>query len=145
MILEAKLEKWNKIDTSILLNEILKRNEQYIINLNRNQLFDDGIVDSENPNRIYPYAESTRKQKIKKAKFPKVDFITLKWDGIFQDGMFIEYLRDRIRINSTDEKWNKFRLWDDRFTNALGLTRENFKELISLIRRELLHELRQLK
>ena len=124
-----------------ILNEIIKDNELEILAMNRDQMWEDGIVDVNNPKAILNYAPSTLKQKRKRAKFKRTDHITLKWSGSFHDKMKLVIKATEFWITSTDAKWSKFSsgAWGQgRFENALGLTKKSLSQLRELVRSDLI-------
>ena len=124
-----------------ILNAIIKDNEPEILALNRDQMWEEGIVDVKNPRAILEYAPSTIKQKKKRARYKRTDHITLKWTGSFHDKMKLVVKATEFWITSTDEKWSKFSsgAWGQgRFENALGLTKKSLSELRKLVKSDLI-------
>jgi len=135
----ARLRKFKNFPK--LLNTIIKDNEPEILAMNRDQMWEEGIVDVNNPRAILDYAPSTVKQKKKRARYKRTDHITLKWTGTFHDKMKLKIEPDKFIITSTDNKWSKFSSGEwggGRFENALGLTKENLSELRDLIKSDLI-------
>jgi hypothetical protein len=119
-----------------VLNGIIKDNEKEILALNRDQMWEDGIIDVNNPRNILSYAPSTVKQKKRRAKFKRTDHITLRDQGTFYEKMKLKIEPDQFTITSTDPKWTRFSSGDwgqGRFQNALGLTEDSLNELRKLI------------
>ena len=105
------------------------------------QMYEEGIVDVNNPSSILHYAPSTIKQKKKRAKFKRTDHITLKDQGDFHKKMKLKIEPDQFIITSTDDKWPKFSSGDwgeGRFKNALGLTEKSKEELRKLVKSDLI-------
>ena len=124
-----------------VLNRIIKDNEKEILALNRDQMWEAGIVDVTRPGNILDYAPSTVRQKKRRARFKRTDHITLKWTGSFHDKMKLVIKPEEFVITSTDPKWNKFSSgeWGQgRFENALGLTPESMVQLRVLIKSDLI-------
>lgn len=134
----AAIRKFSNIQK--VLNRIIKDNEPEIIAMNRDQMWEDGIVDVVK-NLQWFYQPSTIKQKKKYAKYKRTDHITLRNWGDLYEGMKLEIKPDQFIITSTDDKWPKFSsgAWGEgRFKNALGLTAKNKEELRNLIRSDLI-------
>jgi len=132
---------WRYKDFNKIMNIILKDNELEILALNREQLYEEGVIDVNNPSNILQYAPSTLKQKKKRARYKRTDHITLKWTGSFHDKMKIKYGTDQFIITSTDFKWPEFSSgsWGGgRFANALGLTDKSKSELRELVKSDLI-------
>lgn len=119
-----------------VLNRIIKDNEPEIIAMNRDQMWEDGIVDVNNPSAILEYAPSTLRSKKKRARYKRTDHITLKWSGDFHKGMKLKMEPEQFTIISTKLPYQGF--MDGRFGNALGLTNENKEELRKLIKSDLI-------
>lgn len=113
-------------DFGNILNEILASEEKSILDMNRDQMYEDGVMDRNNTQAILHYAPSTVKNKKRRAAFPRTDHITLKWEGEFHKDLKIKYNKDSIEIYSDDQKWKRYLSVQDRFENALGLTDESF-------------------
>ena len=139
----ARIRKYKNFPR--VLNRIIKDNELEILSLNRDQMYEEGVVDVNNPRAILNYAPSTLKQKRKRAKYKRTDHITLKWAGGFHDKMKLLIKPDHFIITSTDEKWSNFSsgAWGGgRFENALGLTDKSKSELRQLIKSDLIIQFR---
>lgn len=135
----AKVRKYKNFP--VILNSIIKDNEPEILAMNRDQMWEEGIVDVNNPRAILDYAPSTVKQKKKRARYKRTDHITLKWTGSFHDKMKLKIEPEQFIITSTDDKWSNFSsgAWGQgRFENALGLTAENKDELRQLVKSDLI-------
>ena len=134
----AAIRKYKNMDRA--LNGIIKDNDLEIFAMNRDQMYEDGIVDVVS-GKSYDYAESTLKQKKKRAKYKRTDHITLRWTGSFYDKMKLVIKDTYFYITSKDAKWPKFSSgeWGQgRFENALGLTKENKSELRELVKSDLI-------
>jgi len=130
----ARIRKYSNI--SGVLNGIIKDNEAEILALNRDQMWEEGITDVNNPEAILNYQPSTIKSKKKRAKFKRTDHITLKWKGDFHKGMKIKYEPDQFTIISTNLPYTGF--MSGRFGNALGLTENSLSELRELVKSDLI-------
>jgi hypothetical protein len=124
-----------------VLNDSIKDHEPEALALNRDQMWEEGIVDVNNPRSILEYAPSTIKQKRKRARYKRTDHITLKWTGSFHDKMKLVIKATEFFITSKDFKWSKFESgeWGQgRFENALGLTEDSLSEFRELIKIDLI-------
>ena len=124
-----------------VLNRIIKDNEPEILAMNRDQMWEEGIVDVNNPGAILHYAPSTIKQKKKRARYKRTDHITLKWTGSFHDKLKLVIKATEFFITSKDKKWSKFSSgeWGQgRFENALGLVPKNVGNLRDLVKDDLI-------
>lgn len=119
-----------------VLNAILKDNEKEILALNRDQMYEEGVIDVNNPRNILDYAPSTIKQKKRRARYKRTDHITLKWTGDFHKSLSIKYEPEQITIISKKLPWSGF--LDGRFANALGLTEDSKNELRQLVKSDLI-------
>lgn len=140
--LDKKLARVKKLKNfPAVLNRVIKDNEPEILSMNRDQMWEDGIVDVNNPQSILNYAPSTARQKKKRARYKRTDHITLKWSGSFHDKMKLVIKATEFWITSTDAKWSKFSSgeWGQgRFENALGLTKKSLNQLRGLIKSDLI-------
>ena len=124
-----------------VLNAIIKDNTKEILALNRDQMYEEGIVDVKNPSSILHYAPSTIKQKKKRARYKRTDHITLKDQGSFHDKMTLIIKADEFIITSKDSKWPHFSSGEwgrGRFENALGLTDKSLIPLREIIKSDLI-------
>lgn len=133
MRINDKIKQLEAIDVNALVDEAIIDNEDVILDANREQLYERGTIDVTRPNYKEKYAASTVARKRKTAKFPKTDFITLKWNGDFHDSFKLIIFKDKIVIQSDDLKWANF--LENRFSNALGLTKDNLSKV-----RDKIHE-----
>lgn len=118
-----------------VLNQIIKDNEQEIIAMNRDQMWEDGTIDVNSPGSMQ-YAPSTIRSKKRYAKYKRTDHITLKWTGDFHKGMKLKIEPEQFTIISTNVPYPGFS--EGRFGNALGLTAENKDELRKLVKSDLI-------
>ena len=130
----AAIRKYNNMPR--VLNRIIKDNEPEIIAMNRDQMWEDGIVDVNNPSAILDYAPSTVQSKKRRARYKRTDHITLKWSGDYHKGMKIKQEPEQFTIISTKVPYPGF--MDGRFGNSLGLIEENKEELRQLIKSDLI-------
>jgi len=138
----ARIRKYKNFPR--VLNRIIKDNELEILSLNRNQMYEEGIVDVKN-NLQWFYQPSTIKHKKKHSKFKRTDHITLKDFGDFYKKMKLLIKADHFIITSTDDKWPHFSSGDwgeGRFQNALGLTEKNKSVLRGYIKSDLIIQFR---
>lgn len=129
----AAIRKYSNIQK--VLNDIIKDNEKEIIAMNRDQMWEDGITDVNNPGSILEYAPSTVQSKKKRARYKRTDHITLKWSGDYHKGMKIKQEPAQFTIISTNIPYPGF--MDGRFGNSLGLVADNIQELRLLIKSDL--------
>ena len=126
---------------SKVLNDIIKANTSEILDMNREQMWEEGIVDVNNPSSILQYAPSTIKHKKKRARYKRTDHITLKDMGDFHAKMKLIIKADEFVITSSDTKWSHFSSGDwgqGRFENALGLTEKNIGVLREYVKSDLI-------
>ena len=140
--LDTKLKRVRKLrNFPVVLNRIIKDNSPEIIAMNRDQMWEEGIVDVNNPRAILSYAPSTIKQKKRRSRYKRTDHITLKDMGGFHEKMKLVIKATEFWITSTDAKWSKFSSgeWGQgRFQNALGLTKKNIAQLRELVKFDLI-------
>jgi hypothetical protein len=141
MTITERLSRLTAISILTLFDEVLKENETLILDLNRDQMYDDGTVNVENPTLREQYALSTIRAK-RKAPFPKTDFITLKWFGTFYSQMKLIIFRDTFVIQSDNSIWANFLEPQDRFGKALGLTAKSKDELRDVMKNELIKKIK---
>jgi hypothetical protein len=138
----SNLKKYQTLDIHQLLNMVIKENEKGIIKLNQDQMYEKGVTDTDAPNYKERYAESTKRQKLKKATYKKIDFITLRWDGDFYESMKIILFNDNFVITADDLKWANWLEPNTRFGKALGLTDESMSQLRELVRDSIIRKVR---
>jgi hypothetical protein len=141
MTITEKLSHLRAINIGKLFDDILRENKEAILDMNRNQMYDDGIMDVKNPAGKEHYAPSTIKAK-KRAPFNKTEFITLKWQGTFHGELELIIFRDKFIIDSKNKIWGSFLETQNRFKSALGLTEENKGELRDIVRDEMIRKIR---
>jgi len=122
------------------LDRILKRQTKTILDWNRDQMYEHGIIDVRNESKREKYSPATIKAK-KKAPYNKTEFITLKWTGKFHDGLKLDIREKDILIKSDYPAW-KYHYKEARLGNALGLTKENIGNLRDKVKEEIIKELR---
>lgn len=123
MTIRDKIKQLQAIDVDAIVDAAIVENEEAILNANRDQMYERGQIDVQKPDYREKYAASTIRQKRKTARFPKTDFITLKWTGEFHDSLKLLIFKDKIVIQSDDLKWANW--LEERFKNALGLTSDS--------------------
>lgn len=141
MTITEKLSRLRAINIAKLFDQVLKENENNILDMNRDQMYDEGVMNVNEPSVKEHYAASTIRSK-KRAPFPKTEFITLKWMGDFHQQLKLIILRDTFIISSNNKIWAKYLEPQSRFTSALGMTKESKKELRELSRDELIKKIR---
>ncbi|MBR5672190.1 MAG: hypothetical protein IKX02_01975 [Spirochaetales bacterium] len=116
------------LEDGSLLGEILRSNEDYILDLNRRQLNDQGINSQGISIASYaPYTASTIARKIRKGQ--PYDRVTLRDTGKFQAGFSLEVGKNIFRISSRDQKTPQ--LIDKYGPYIFGLTNESKDQLVS--------------
>jgi len=143
MNISAKIKRLQSVDLHTIVNDSVREKEKQIITLNQDQMYKSGVMDVERPNKKLKYAESTIRQKKRKATFKKTEFITLRWFGDFYDAMKIIFFKDRFVIVSDDLKWANWLEPQDRFENALGLTDKSRSFLKTILRPEIITRLKR--
>lgn len=141
MTITEKLSHLKDINLGTLFDDALKENEDEICDMNRSQMYEEGIVDVNNPGTKEHYALSTIRAK-KKAPFPKTDFITLKWKGDFYESLKLIIFKDKFIISSKNNIWGSFLEPNSRFGSALGMTKKSKGELREIMRDELIRKIR---
>jgi len=136
MVISEKIKQLQTIDINRILDECLKETEEFILELNKDQLYEKGQINVNEPNQKEKYSASYKGFKARKATFKKTEFVTLRFDGVFYDSFKLIIFEKEFLISATDLKWNWFEK-NERFKNALGLTNESKeklrKELMPLI------------
>ena len=121
-----------------IFKKAVKENEKAILDLNREQMYEHGIVDVNKPTQSLQYSNLTKQFKTgavagrKPAKYPRIDHITLKWDGTFHKSLKVKFLDNYFIIWSSDPTWVFDLELQTRFENALGLTVGSIDKLVDL-------------
>ena len=143
MTLSEKILTLDNLDIWKVINECLAELAEQIVLMNQDQMYEQGIMDVNNPSATQDYTKPYAKRKQKTARYNKTDFVTLKSDGDYYAGMELEIYPPESEflfgIISSDWKKNFIKSnkrWTppDRFANALGLTKENIGLLAGMIR-----------
>lgn len=140
MTITEKLSHLSAINIRTLFDNVLKENEDTICDLNRDQMYEEGVMNVKTRQKEQ-YAASTKKAK-RKAPFPKTEFITLKWMGNFHNDLGIIIFKDTFVIQSKNKIWGNYLEPQARFTSALGLTKQSKSELRDLVKDELIKKIR---
>ena len=142
MTITEKLSHLRAINIGTLFDDILRENKGDILDMNRSQMYDKGIMDvvTEKKER---YSPATIRAK-KKAPFNKTEFVTLKWMGNFHRELKLIILKDTFLISSDNEIWGNYLEPNKRFSQALGLTETNKGELRNVMRDEIVKKLRNI-
>ena len=140
MTIRDKIKQLQSIDINAITDAAIIENEEDILNANRDQMYERGQIDVQKPDYREKYAASTIRQKRKTARFPKTDFITLKWTGEFHDSLKLLIFKDKIVIQSDDLKWANW--LEDRFKNALGLTSDSLSAIRDKVKSSFLNIIR---
>jgi hypothetical protein len=136
MVIEDKIKTLERIDINKIVGDAIREIEDFIIELNREQLYEKGEINVNQPTKREYYAQSTIRQKQKQATFKKTEFVTLRWEGDFYDSFKVIVFDEEFIISATDLKWANWLEGNKRFGNALGLTeasKEKLKEEIKPI------------
>ena len=142
MTIRDKIKQLQSIDVDAIVDSAIVENEEEILNANRDQMYERGQIDVQRPDYKGKYAASTMRQKRRTARFPKTDFITLKWMGEFHDSLKLFIFKDFIAIRAMDIKWGLYISEDDRFKNALGLTKDSLSAIRDKIKVSFLNTFR---
>ena len=133
------IDNVKNLNQTKIYNSIIRENETFILNLNREQMYEYGIMDVDNEASQLEYKAFTKQAKtgqiqgIPKAKFPRIDHITLKWDGQFHDSLKMFVNDELFLIYSNNVIWQVDLKTQKRFANALGLTESSINKLIDLV------------
>lgn len=129
MVISEKIKKLLSIDINQILDDSIREIEEFIINLNKEQLYEEGIIDVNNPGKREHYTASTIRTKQRHAAYKKTEFVTLRWEGDFYETFKVIIFDKEFIISATDLKWANWLEPNPRFGNALGLTDESKKKL----------------
>ena len=143
MRIDKKIQLLQSVDIHTIINDAARDVEDDILKLNKDQMYDQGVMNVNQPNQKLHYAPGTIKQKKRKATFKRTDHITLRWFGDFYDRMKLIFFRNEFVIASTDLKWANWLEPQDRFSQALGLTPVSMKKLQNLLRPKIITKLKQ--
>lgn len=143
MRIDKKIQLLQSVDIHTIINDAARDVEDDILKLNKDQMYDQGVMNVNQPNQKLRYAPGTIKQKKRKATFKRTDHITLRWFGDFYDRMKLIFFRNEFVIASTDLKWANWLEPQDRFSQALGLTPVSMKKLQNLLRPKIITKLKQ--
>ena len=130
--------------TNKVFKDIIKKEEDFIKDLNRDQMYDEGVMNVEHPTKL-KYAKSTIAQKKKKARYKKTSFITLRWMGEFYDSLKVLIFENYFIISSDSTIWARFLEPQDRFGKALGLTEKSKGRLKEVLKDDMIRWLRMRK
>ena len=142
MRISEKVKQLQSIDIDRIVDDSLRENEREIVALNQEQLYERGQIDVQNPGVRERYAPATIAQKKKRARFPKTDFVTLRWTGELYEKMKMIIFRDYFVITSDDLKWANWLEPNSRFGNALGLTDDSIKKVRDIMLPSVLKRIR---
>lgn len=140
MTIQERIKRLRAINIDRLLDKILKKNRVKILDMNRSQMWDKGIVDVKDPGRKEKYSPATIRAK-KRSPFNKTEFVTLKDKGKFHRDLKLEISKEEILIKSDTPYW-KYHERGERFGNALGLTEDNISKLRELVKEEILEKIK---
>jgi hypothetical protein len=140
MTVTDKLSHLRAINLRTLFDTVLRENETTICDLNRDQMYEEGVMNVKTGEKEQ-YAASTKKAK-RKAPFPKTEFITLKWMGTFHESLKLMIYKDTFVVQSPNKIWGNYLEPQARFGSALGLTKESKSDLRDLVRDELITKIK---
>ena len=140
MTLTEKLSHLTAINLETLFDEVLKENEDEICNMNKSQMYEEGVMNVKIGGQEH-YSPATIKAK-KRAPFSKTEFVTLKWMGDFYKSLKLIIFKDKFIIASDNRIWGNFLEPNSRFGSALGMTNESKAELREIARDEMIKKLR---
>jgi len=124
-----------KIDTKKLILRAVKNTSELALELNRHQMYDQG-VDAKGKD-IGQYKETT--VRIKQKKGQRSDHMTLSDTFSFYKKMFVSAKSFPILIDSKDEKTG---MLEEKYGEILGLTSEHtkvYRDAVTLEYKQLLH------
>jgi len=142
MTISEKILRLKAINLSILFDNSIKHLEKDILDMNRDQMYEDGIMNVKTE-KTERYSPATIRSK-KRASFPFTDHVTLKWEGDFHGSLKLLIFAEKIVISSTNLTWANWLETNKRFANALGLTEDNIKKLRDLVRKEFIIQMENL-
>jgi hypothetical protein len=140
MTITDKLSHLRAINLRTLFDTVLRESENYICELNRDQMYEEGVMNVKTGDRE-KYAESTKRAK-RKAPFPKTEFITLKWMGEFHKSLKLKIFKDYFVVQSPNQVWGSFLEPQSRFGSALGLTKESKSDLRDTVKDQLIKKIK---
>ena len=140
MTLTDKLSHLRAINIRTLFDDILRENEKDIVDFNRDQMYEEGIMNVKTKKKER-YSPATIRAK-KKAPFNKTEFITLKWMGKFHDSLRLLIFKDYFVVSSDNTIWANYIETQERFGKALGLTKESQESLKEIVRDEMIKKIR---
>lgn len=140
MTITEKLSRLRDISIGKLFDEVLDENEESILDMNRSQMYDEGIMNVKTQQKE-KYALSTVRAK-KRAPFNKTEHITLKWMGNFHRQLKLIIFKDKFLIASDNKIWGNYLEPQTRFGSALGMTEKSKGELREIARDEMIKKLK---
>ena len=140
MTLTEKISHLTAINLWTLFDEVLKENEDEICDLNKDQMYEEGVMNVETGQQEH-YSSATITAK-KKAPFSKTEFVTLKWMGDFYKSLKLIIFKDTFVISSDNLIWANYLETQTRFGKALGMTAKSKGELREIMRDELIKKIK---
>jgi hypothetical protein len=132
------VEEFTK-DTDRILLGLVRVNDAFVLDLNRNEQLFTGGEDSQGQTITPPYTPFT--VFLKRQKGQPTDRVTLKDSGDFHASFEINYLPDGFELYATDQKTRK--LISKYGAEIFGLTDPSLQDLINLIGPQLLDYLKR--
>jgi hypothetical protein len=127
------MTRFSYLFPEIDVKELIKGEKEFIKDLNREQMYEEGVMNVERPKKL-DYAPGTIRQKKKTAKYKKTDFITLRWMGDFYKSLKVLVFDKWFTVSSDSTIWARFLEPQDRFEKALGLTDKSKDKLKDRLR-----------
>ena len=105
MTIGEKILRLKAINLNKLLDDSIRSKEKDILDLNREQMFEDGIMNVKTE-KTERYSPATIRAK-RKAPFSRTDHITLKWTGNLHKGLKLLIFAKKIVSSSKNIIWGK--------------------------------------
>lgn len=122
MGLRELYSKWAKIDFLALAEKTLLEMDEYIAQLNRNQLSDKGVR-ADGTDITPEYTELTELLKRPKSGISGItSHVTLYDSGSFHKSIVADIYQGKLLLDATDSKTNEL---IDKYGEVLGLTKES--------------------
>lgn len=141
MTITEKLSHLRGINIAMLFDDILRDNEEEILGMNRDQMYEEGTMDVNVPNKKEKYSPATIRAK-RRAPYNKTEFVTLKWMGDFHGSLKLLIFKDKFVISSDNRIWANYLETNKRFGRALGMTEKSKGKLRDTVRTEMIKKLK---
>lgn len=140
-MLDKKISRLKKINLNLVLDDVITENKEDILEMNRDQMYEDGVMNVNRPRKRERYSPATIQSK-KRASFNRTDHVTLKWTGQFHETLVMLIFKTFYLISSKDLKWANYLEPNERFANALGLTEKSMERLRKRVKIDFVKRLR---